>query len=467
MKLFIFLLFAFSFLSGCNFLSEGETQLADADNLTLEEENLDDFVIEEEDMEEDLEESEIETDEELEEDMLGDEEDIEDEMEEELGEDIEEDEMDEDETEKSKKSKGFFSWLFGPSDDEEPDEGLDNEFIGEDEDFSSAERDYEDYEENTEDYSATESIQTDIPEENIAQEDTSTTELNKIETEVNTEEPKAPIQKQRASLNKIITIPYKKAGKTINAVYIARPDEDLTSISQKIYGRNEEDQLLQINTHLQNRSVVVGDKIYYNSPNRPNDNNKVLFYYQDNGISPSYYNLSPGDNIRTVASQLLGHPKSWKEIWATNPNLKSKSEVTTSLSIAYWPQSATQIAYNNPPAPDQPSQPQPNEEPLQTPENLDLTPSPEENLIPNEDLSNQQEPQPEPEEDLKPPVSDVSPPIQEETKKPKGIIKELLNNVEMIVGIIVFLILLYLIIHIIIKKRKQRDFDYTATNIEM
>ncbi|MCZ0933034.1 MAG: hypothetical protein OXJ52_07770 [Oligoflexia bacterium] len=448
MKQFIFLLLALSFISGCNFLSEGETQLSAEDSLTLEEENLDDFVIEEDEMDEDL-------DDDMDEDGM--------ESDEELEDDIDEDETDEGETEKSKKGKGFFSWLFGDSDEEESDEELDSEFIGEDEDFSSAERDYEDYEEdtdkNTEDYSAAESIQTDIPEQDIPQEDTSAT----IETEMDNTETTKAVKKQTTPLNKIITVPYMKAGKIINAVYIARPDEDLTGISQKIYGKNEVEQLLKINTHLQNRSVVVGDKIYYNSPNRPNDNNRILFYYQDNNISPSYYNLSSGDNIRKVASQLLGHPKSWKEIWATNPNLKSKSEVADSLSIVYWPQSATQLAYNNPPTPDiQPSQPQSDEKPLQNPNQI---PPPAESLMPNEELNNQQKLPPE--EDFEQPDSNNIPPVQEQIKESKGIIKELLNNVEMIVGIIAFLILLYLIIHIIIKKRKQRDFDYTATNIEM
>ena len=452
MKYFILLLFTISFLSGCNFLRGDSSQLPGEDSLTSEEDSLDDFVIEEEE----------EIDEEFEEALT---EELEEEIE--MDEDFEGEEAEEaeEEMEEEKKSKkgGFFHWLFGgDSDEEDLDENSDSEFIGEDEEFSSVERDYEDYEENTdessEDYKAMTSMdsQEAVPEQKSSQQEPSTIE-NPVTEEVKT------IQK-RVSLNKIMTVPYTKAGQIVNTVYIARPNEDISRISQKIYGRNEVDQLLKINPHLKNRSVVVGDKIYYNSPNRPNDNSRLLVYYQDNNISPSYYNLSHGDNIRTIATQLLGHPKSWKEIWAINPNLQSKSKVETSLSIVYWPQSAGQALYNNPtppPAPEaQASQPEtPNElaqEALVEPEPV----LPDEGEEINDPLKSDIE---EPEQA----ISNDIPPIEEDTKQSKGFAQKLLNNVEMIVGFIVFLILLYLIILIIMKKRKQRDFDYTATNIEM
>ena len=444
MKQFIFLIFIISFIPGCNFLSGDQAQLSN--EMMPEEENLDDLVLEEE------------MDEEEEEEL---EEEIEDEEEEELEEEMDEkEELEEEIEDESKKEKGFFGWLFGgsDSDEEEPldEEDLTSEFVGEGEDFYEAERDYEDYEETPQEEmedNATESI--------ALQKDSSKQNISEQETSAISEESNAGTTEtvKITPLNKIIAVPYKKAGQIINAVYIARPNEDLISISQKIYGRNEVDQLLKINTHLQNRSVVVGDKIYYNSPNRSDDNSRLLFYYQDNNISPSYYNLSPGDNIRTVAGQLLGHPKSWKEIWATNPNLQSKSEVESSINIVYWPQSAGQTAYNNSP----PTLPPPVE--LTAENQTELSnemannqPNPEQ-ALPNEELK------PQIEEDIKQPNPDIS--VQAQTKKPKGIIQEILNNIEIIVGIIVFLILLYLIVRIIMNKRKQRDFDYTATNIEV
>ena len=287
---------------------------------------------------------------------------------------------------------------------------------------------------------------------------------NQIQQEIPDQtQQEAPTQTQEkvvqafVSLNKIMKTPYMKAGQIVNAVYIARPNEDMEIISQKIYGRNEVDQLLKINNHLKNRSIVVGDKIYYNSPRRPDDTSQLLFFYEDNNVPPSYYTLSPGENIRNVASQLLGHPKSWKEIWAINPNLQSKGEIQNSLSIMYWPQGSSQLASNNPtPAPSvvdsqmdtNPETPI-NQQNQQMPLEEETTPLIAENEEPIQDLN------PTP-----------PPTIESNLKEPKGILQDLLDNIEIIAGIILFLVILYLIIRIIINKGKQRDFDYTATNME-
>ena len=107
------------------------------------------------------------------------------------------------------------------------------------------------------------------------------------------------------SLNKIMTYAYKKAGTLINAVYIARPGDTLSSISEKIYGSSQEDTLKSLNSHLAEREVVVGDKIYYNSPNRPNDNSKILYYFDDIKAPALSHQVSPGDNIQGGLLQAL------------------------------------------------------------------------------------------------------------------------------------------------------------------
>ena len=437
MKHFIFLaiLILFTF-SGCNFLNENEKNLEDS--LSAEEtESSDDFVIDTEYA--DVEEADIDEEDAKEEDT----------EEEDIGEeDIDEEDIDEEEDIEGepKKDKGFFDWLFGGSDsDDELDESLDDDFVGEEEEFSTADDSLENLEN---DYSLEESA---TPSTDTAEQTTTPTEQPTVSEE------KTSSSQKTASLNKIMATPYTKAGQIVNTVYIARPNEDLISISQKIYGKDEVNQLLKINTHLQNRPVVVGDKIYYNSPNRPNDTTRLLFYYQDNNISPSYHSLSAGDNIRKIAFQLLGHPKSWKEIWATNPNLESKAEVENNMSIVYWPKSTVvQPVYSAPP---EPAPAQPDKLPTQNSMAVMET----DNSIPDK------ESQPEPENQLNAPIPDTTAPALQlnQTKKSKGIVKELLNNIEMIVGIILFLIILFLIIRIIIKKRNQRDFDYTATNIEI
>ena len=165
-----------------------------------------------------------------------------------------------------------------------------------------------------------------------------TAESTELETEVATAKPSI------IPLNKIRSTSYRKAGYLVNAVYIARPNETLKNVSQKIYGSNQVSALYAINPHLQSRSIKVGDKIYYNSPLRKEDSSRLLFYYQDINAPSSFHTLSPGDNIRKVSSQILGHPNSWKEIWATNPELESKGEITSSISIVFWPVASSLVS---------------------------------------------------------------------------------------------------------------------------
>ena len=135
-------------------------------------------------------------------------------------------------------------------------------------------------------------------------------------------------------VKKIKSYPYNRAGMLVNAVYIARSGEDLFFISQKIFGADRTADLLAINPNLQ-RGVDVGDKVYYNSPSRPNDSQNLLFYYEDIGAAPLQYNVARNDNIRDLAEQFFGERESWKELWATNP-VESKWALNEGTVLRYW-----------------------------------------------------------------------------------------------------------------------------------
>ena len=140
---------------------------------------------------------------------------------------------------------------------------------------------------------------------------------------------------RRISVKKIKSYPYNRAGMLVNAVYIARSGDDLYSISQKIYGADRVADLLAINPNLQ-RGVDVGDKIYYNSPNRPTDSGTLLFYYEDIGVGPQQYTVGRGENIRNIAQQFFGERESWKELWATNFEVESKWGLNEGTVLRYW-----------------------------------------------------------------------------------------------------------------------------------
>lgn len=142
-----------------------------------------------------------------------------------------------------------------------------------------------------------------------------------------------------AVLKKIAaTAPYQgKDGGWINAVYIARPKEKLNEISLKIYGTDKSNDLKNIaeNNYLKSRAVRAGDKIYYVSPNRPDDSSKTMIYYEDMGMIPETYVAKKGENLRKVSKKLLGYDNAWKEVWSSN-SIESKTSLKDGETFRYW-----------------------------------------------------------------------------------------------------------------------------------
>lgn len=134
------------------------------------------------------------------------------------------------------------------------------------------------------------------------------------------------------------TAPYQsKDGGWINTVYVARPGEKLEDISQKIFGADKTKDLKAIkeNSYLKWRAARGGDKIYYVSPNRPDDSAKTLLYYEDMGMVPETYVAKKGDNLKKVSKELLGYDAAWKEVWTSN-GIESKVSLKDGDTIRYW-----------------------------------------------------------------------------------------------------------------------------------
>lgn len=168
-------------------------------------------------------------------------------------------------------------------------------------------------------------------------------------------------------VKKIADAPFNKNGMLLNTVYIARQGDDMSSISQKIFGGDQTSALLQANPNLSN-GVKVGDKVYYNSPKRPQDAERMLTYYEDSGVAPQSYVAKSGDNIRVISKNLLGDQGSWKEVWATNMAVDSKDELAEGTELRYWPEGAVAAAPTMaeaapaPAAPETPQMPEPTPE---------------------------------------------------------------------------------------------------------
>ncbi len=133
-------------------------------------------------------------------------------------------------------------------------------------------------------------------------------------------------------------MPYQnKEGAWINTVYIARPKEKLLDISMKIFGVDKTEDLKKIteNSYLKVRSPRAGDKIFYTSPNRPEDSAKTMLYYEDMGMMPETYVAKKGESLRKVSKTLLGYDNAWKELWASNA-VESKTSLKDGETLRYW-----------------------------------------------------------------------------------------------------------------------------------
>lgn len=285
-------------------------------------------------------------------------------------------------------------------------------------------------------------------------------------------EPDISSVKKNIPYKKIKGEPYQSAGFLVNAVYIARPGESIESISDKIFGSDQVSHLYAINPHLQSRTVKVGDKIYYSSPNRPQDSNQLLFYFEDKGIPATFHQVPAGGNIRTVAKQLLGHSNSWKEIWATNTDLQSKGVLDSDLTIRYWPANGEGEVTSPSAPPPSPQDMVQNEEqpmpdsPLGPGEEMEAEMPPEpplDNADPSYGENNEKTP-PMPPSDQN--FSENSPSMGGEGEDQDKFLN-LFSQTDMTAGAALAVIALICAFAIIKKRRKKKEFDYTAANFEL
>lgn len=154
-------------------------------------------------------------------------------------------------------------------------------------------------------------------------------------SEVDPPLPSVKAAQELVPMPKVRKEPFNANGRVMNTVYVARPGEDLKTISMKIYGEDKTANLLADNPPT-TRGVEPGTLIYYTSPNRPEDEKTIMTYYEDSKMAPSYYTTKQGDDIQKIGRRVLGFEDAWREIWATNESLQSQALLPEGLKIKYW-----------------------------------------------------------------------------------------------------------------------------------
>lgn len=143
-------------------------------------------------------------------------------------------------------------------------------------------------------------------------------------------------EKTYIPVKKMQTVPYSKNGVLVNAIYFVRSGDSLADIGSKIYGNGSAVDFRIVNPHLRPGALKVGQKVYYNSPNRSQDRSRLLTYYEDVRMPAQTYSASAGENIRKISENLLGHPRSWMEVWASNQQVQEKWALEAPQQIRYW-----------------------------------------------------------------------------------------------------------------------------------
>ncbi|MDZ4677344.1 MAG: LysM peptidoglycan-binding domain-containing protein [Oligoflexia bacterium] len=196
-----------------------------------------------------------------------------------------------------------------------------------------------------------------------AQNDSNSGDLFGAGTTDSSGEPPAP--RKKLPLTHIKDVPFEKGGQLLNTVYLAREGDDLAGISQKLFGEDKSKQLKKANPHLK-KGVKTGDKVYFNSPTRPDDREKLITVYEDQGLPASTYTTKEGDTLKTLASEWYGAEGSYREIFSINKNLAAPTDLPPGTELQYWPPAATIAAYGAKPGTEvaQAPPPPPVEEPV-------------------------------------------------------------------------------------------------------
>lgn len=244
-----------------------------------------------------------------------------------------------------------------------------------------------------------------------------------------------PAPRPSVPLQKMATKPWKVGQTWFNAIYFARPGDTLASVSQSIYGEDKTALLKKGNPTYKSRDLKPGDKVYYNSPRRPDDGETMVTFYEEAGLQPEIYVAKPGDNIRAVSKDLLGFDNAWKEVWSSNLAVESKGAIPEGTELHYWRSVAAAAppaqanmeappempaAPDMPPPPDMNAQQAANDLPPPPPPMPDMPPPPPMEAAPPPPPPQAMEPPPPP----PPPMEAVPPPPPPPSARAKNQVEE-------------------------------------------
>ncbi len=116
------------------------------------------------------------------------------------------------------------------------------------------------------------------------------------------------------------SMPIKSGSHWLNAYYFVTSDsETWQSLATRFYDSAQHAEFLK--NWNQGQALKAGSIVYYNSPFRPQDREKMLSFSEDFGQPMDQYSVRAGDSLSKIAGVIWGNIHAWPAIAAANPQI--------------------------------------------------------------------------------------------------------------------------------------------------
>jgi nucleoid-associated protein YgaU len=135
---------------------------------------------------------------------------------------------------------------------------------------------------------------------------------------------------------KVASAPFDSGGVWMNAYQFVRSkDDQWQTLSTRAYGSPGQAETLKA----WNPGVKLkpGNIVYYNSPQRPTDQERMRHIADDLGLPLENVSVNAGDTLSKMAEKFYQEPQLWKEIAALNPSISRPDWVIPGTALRVMP----------------------------------------------------------------------------------------------------------------------------------
>lgn len=138
---------------------------------------------------------------------------------------------------------------------------------------------------------------------------------------------------------KVAANPFESSGVWMNAYQFVRSNDDSwETLATRAYGSSQQWETLK-NWNPGVR-LKPGNIVYYNSPQRPTDQERIRHIADDLGLPLDNVTVNAGDTLSKMAENFYQEPRLWREIAALNPSISRPDWVIPGTALRVMPPNA-------------------------------------------------------------------------------------------------------------------------------